>query len=440
MNKNKLKKNIKYGTNSIIFTSAVIGVVILINLMLSSLPFKLDLTHGKLYTLSDEGKDALKHIDEEIEILFFADPSDNISLDIQELYKNMKEINNKISLEIINPMKNPSLVNEYQINSMYTSVVSSSKRSIQVPSYDLIRINYETGEQYFDGEAALIQAILDVSDEDQNKIYIIEGHGEFQKDVELSLLSSFLEQKGVLVDTYSLPSQNEIPEDADIIYILGPQFDYTKEEINTIKNYLDNGGKVFLAFDSFGENNLPNLKELSSSYGINVKDNILTDDKSNYSGDEQTLIPLYSSHSIVERLNEDNIATIIPRALELSIEEKEGITNEVVLKTSDDLPIAVTAEKDLDNNKKMQLLVIGNVFFAHNEVISLAGNSEIFLGSLKWFDNDAYILNIPPKTYTPEPIVLVGNQGILIFIVSVILIPLSVFLLGGLIYFRRRTL
>jgi hypothetical protein len=441
MNKKKFQKNLKYGTNSVIFTIAVVGVVILLNLMLGSFQFKWDLTRDKLYSLSEEGKKALKDINEEVEILFFADPSDSVSMDINQLYENIHSVNDKVSMQIIDPMKNPSLVNEYQINSMYTSVISSDKRSKQVPAYDLIRTNYETGEQYFDGEASLIQAILDVTAEEQTNIYILEGHGEFQKDKDLIALSSLLEQKGVIVNSYSLTGKTSLPEDADIIYIIGPQFDYTSEEIDVLKAYLDKGGKMILAFNDYMEGeNLSNLKAFSAAYGINVQDNILADPTRNYSGDEETLIPEYVSHDIVEKLDTDKIATIIPRARGLSIGEKEDIATNVILQTSEELPVAIASEKELDDNEKMQLFVIGNAFFAHDQVIGLAGNTEIFFGALKWFSKDSSIVDIPPKTYASEPLVLVGSQAALIFIISVLLIPLFVFIFGGMIYFRRRSL
>lgn len=441
MNKKKFQKHLKYGTNSVIFTIAVVGVIILLNLMLSSNPLKWDLTRDKIYSLSETGKKALKDVNEEVKILFFADPSDSIAMDVKQLYENMHSINDKISMEIIDPMKNPSLVNEYQITSMYTSVVSSSKRTKQVPSYDLIRTNYETGEQYFDGEGTLIQAILDVTAEKQTKVYILEGHGEFQKDQDLVVLSSLLEQKGVLVESYSLTGKTSLPEDADIIYIIGPQFDYTSEEVNALKDYLDKGGKMVLAFNHYTEGeNFNNLKELSASYGIHVEDSILTDPTRNYSGDEETLIPEYVYHEIIEKLDEDRIATIIPKARGLSVNEKEDITTSVILQTSEERPIAIASEKELNDNKKTQLLVIGNAFFAHDQVIGLAGNTEIFFGALKWFSTDSAIVDIPPKTYTSEPLVLVGSQAFLIFSISVLLIPLFVFVFGGMIYFRRRSL
>ncbi|NLM13393.1 MAG: GldG family protein [Epulopiscium sp.] len=441
MNKKKFQKHLKYGTNSVIFTIAVVGVIILLNLMLSSNPLKWDLTRDKIYSLSETGKKALKDVNEEVKILFFADPSDSIAMDVKQLYENMHSINDKISMEIIDPMKNPSLVNEYQITSMYTSVVSSSKRTKQVPSYDLIRTNYETGEQYFDGEGTLIQAILDVTAEKQTKVYILEGHGEFQKDQDLVVLSSLLEQKGVLVESYSLTGKTSLPEDADIIYIIGPQFDYTSEEVNALKDYLDKGGKMVLAFNHYTEGeNFNNLKELSASYGIHVEDSILTDPTRNYSGDEETLIPEYVYHEIIEKLDEDRIATIIPKARGLSVNEKEDITTSVILQTSEERPIAIASEKELNDNKKTQLLVIGNAFFAHDQVIGLAGNTEIFFGALKWFSTDSAIVDIPLKTYTSEPLVLVGSQAFLIFSISVLLIPLFVFVFGGMIYFRRRSL
>ena len=107
MNKKKFQKNLRYGTNSVIFTIAVVGVVILINLMLGSSKLKWDLTRDKIYSLSEEGKNALKDVNEEVEILFFAEPSDSIAMDVNQLYENMHSVNNKISMQILDPMKNP---------------------------------------------------------------------------------------------------------------------------------------------------------------------------------------------------------------------------------------------------------------------------------------------------------------------------------------------
>lgn len=441
MNIEKLIRGIKYGSNSITFAATIIGIIIIINLFIHSFNIQWDLTRSKLYSLSNESKTLLKDIDEKVELLFFANPADSISLDIKQLYESISKVNKNISLDIIDPMKNPSLVNEYQINSEYTFVVSSNKRTKQIPYYDLIRVNYNTEEHYFDGETSLIQAILDVTAEKEITVYILEGHGEFHKDKELTLLTHLLEQKGIKVVNYFLAKNKDIPKDCDIIYIIGPQFDYSPDEIKLLENYLDDDGKMLLTFNAYAEGeNLNNLKNLALNYGIEIEDSLLKDPINNYVGDEQALIPLYNSHDIVKKLMEDNIATIIPRARKLSIKEKSAVTNNVVFETSEGLPFAITAEKEIIAGKKAQLLVIGNSFFAHDEIISIGGNIEIFFGALSWFREDSNIVDIPPKTYTPKPIVLVGTQPVLIFIVCIFLMPLFVFLFGGIVYFRRRAL
>lgn len=214
-----------------------------------------------------------------------------------------------------------------------------------------------------------------------------------------------------------------------------------KKKIEILKDFLDKGGKMILAFNDYQETeNLDNLKNLALNYGIKVENINLTDPIRNYYGNEKTLVPLYTSHNIVRRLEEDNIAIVIPNARKLSIEEKEDIYNDVVFHTSTEEAIAITAEKPLSNNKKMQLLVLGNAFFLHDQTIGYGGNSDIVINALTWFKDDSSIVNIKPKTYAPEPIILVGIQAKLIFGVCVILIPLFVFVFGLLLYLRRRTL
>ena len=70
MNRKKLTRNIKYGSNSLIFTVAVIGIIAIINLIISSFHIQWDLTSNKLYTLSEEGKNVLKKLDEDVQIMF----------------------------------------------------------------------------------------------------------------------------------------------------------------------------------------------------------------------------------------------------------------------------------------------------------------------------------------------------------------------------------
>lgn len=441
MNRKKLSRNIKYSSNSFIFTAAVIGIVIIINLIIRSFHIQWDLTSNKIYTLSEEGINALKKLDQDVSILFFANPADPVTSDIQQLYENMATVTNHISLEIIDPLKNPSLVNQYQITTEYSAVVSSEKMSKQVHGFDIIRTDYSTGEYFFDGEGALIQAILDVTADKQTQLYVLEGHGEFSLDENLTLFKYLLEQKGVKVHSFTLTTSADLPGDSDIICILGPLYDYTPNEIEILKDFLDKGGKVILAFNDYQENeNLDNLKNFAQNYGIKVENIPLSNSLRHYAQDERALVPVYTSHEIVQRLEEDNIATIIPNARKLSIEKKEDIINRVVLETSQEEAIAITAEKYLDNDETAQLLVIGNAFFLHDQAISLGGNSDIVLGALTWFKDDESIVNIKPKTYSPEPIVLVGIQSQLIFLVCVVLIPLFVFIFGLMLYLRRRTL
>ncbi|HQD51521.1 MAG TPA: hypothetical protein PLL17_10400, partial [Defluviitaleaceae bacterium] len=89
MNRKKLSRNIKYSSNSFIFTAAVIGIVIIINLIIRSFHIQWDLTSNKIYTLSEEGINALKKLDQDVSILFFANPADPVTSDIQQLYENM---------------------------------------------------------------------------------------------------------------------------------------------------------------------------------------------------------------------------------------------------------------------------------------------------------------------------------------------------------------
>ena len=101
---------------------------------------------------------------------------------------------------------------------------------------------------------------------------------------------------------------------------------------------------------------------------------------------------------------------------------------------------AETAAKPAAAEKEARIAVIGDSDFVKNRYYGLSGNGNFFLNVANWLTEESDLIAIQPKTQTPRTIQLTPSQGRLLFLVSVILLPLSVLLLGVSVWVRRRAL
>ena len=90
--------------------------------------------------------------------------------------------------------------------------------------------------------------------------------------------------------------------------------------------------------------------------------------------------------------------------------------------------------------KEARVAVVGDSDFAKNRYFGLSGNGNFFLNVANWLTEEADLVAIQPKTQTPRTINLTPSQGRLVFLVSVVILPLLALLLGVSVWVRRRSL
>jgi ABC-type uncharacterized transport system involved in gliding motility auxiliary subunit len=103
-------------------------------------------------------------------------------------------------------------------------------------------------------------------------------------------------------------------------------------------------------------------------------------------------------------------------------------------------PAAEAAAQSEPTDKEARIAVIGDSDFVKNRYYGMSGNGNFFLNIANWLTEEADLIAIQPKTQTPRTIQLTPSQGRLLFLVSVIILPLAVLLLGLSVWLRRRSL
>lgn len=120
----------------------------------------------------------------------------------------------------------------------------------------------------FRGEQVINAALIELSQIPLKKIYFLQGHGEkVPGTAPLEIVGRYLQHQHVNVQPLNLAmTQQQIPEDAALIMILGASYDLSQEEAEALKKYWSHSGRLFILLDPTATT--PNLSQITQAAGI----------------------------------------------------------------------------------------------------------------------------------------------------------------------------
>lgn len=491
------KRKALVGTNVAImsvFAAAIFAVVGFLN---NRHYERFDLTLTGKYSLSSKTKNILKNLDKPIVITTLFNPGEMFYEQILDILKEYAYHSDKIKVESIDPLRNRTQVEELakrleisdlQLN---TVVFECGEHSKHVQQSEVIEKQYPFK---FKGEEAFTGAILNVTQEKQTSIYFVTGHGErYFEDYDRSGISGIanaLKRDNCRVAPLDILTVKKIPEDCDVLVIAGPTKAYLTEELNIIRNYLENKGKLLLMLEPAINPNTPTgFKTFLAEYGIVARDDIVVYNKVNmplfgiqtvaeiYVGKDE-----YAEHKITNDLKNYNTilfgacsvdsapandqmpyqATVLMRAPEGSWGETDvtnlrqkkpeynididlqGPVSLAVGSQVKELPKSVTQSHPAMANDPMakpqgaRLVVFGDVNFATNEYVENPGNADLFRNSISWLAKKETQLGISAKPPDFRKATINPIQMKVIFWVSIAGIPVIPIVVGSLVWWKRR--
>ncbi|AFH59276.1 GldG family protein [Paenibacillus caseinilyticus] len=456
------------GTNATVLSLAVIGIFIVLTIFLNSVKnLQVDFTKDNKFTLADQTLQTLKALDQDVRIIAFTSDQTEpiISRQVSDLVQEYKRQNGKITFDEYDLVKNPAVAKNYEVDPAGTLVVESGTQKKTIYYYDMFIPGQQQGEVYkFSGEEKLTQALANLNSKEKRKVYFLSGHNEMPLS-QMNLWRSGLEGENYEVNELNLLREGKIPDDAEVLFIIGPENDLSDKEAELVKTYLSGKGKLYLAlgFNKDMASGWKNLDSIMAQYGIKDQHAVAIEPKQSMLYDPLTIIPEYGSHEITSKLQQYNLLTMMTLAVSLGSDQPVAdFPATPILKTTDkaygetDLQTLANSSrsandaKDVkgplnlgyvveDKDKKPKAVVLGGSTFFQDSIIQQQGNRDFALNSVGWLQEQKDQVTIRPREGdAPQTAALTQSQGSTIFYGTVLLYPLFFLIIGGLIWWRRR--
>lgn len=463
-------KKVRYGSYSSLVVAVVVAILIIVNLVVDQIPLKWDLTANKLYSISDQTTKVLDGLEEEVKIIALYEPGKQNPA-VEEILNRYTTYSKNIKIEHVDPVQNPGFMKQFDKDGESVSqgslIVQSGDKTKIISRYDLYNYSYQGNAPQVESlavEQRVTSAIMYVTSEDNPMVYSLQGHGELAVPYELS---NQLENENYDLEDLNLVTEDQVPEDADILLIISPKRDLSEDEDKKLREYLENSGRAVFIMDVLNIE-LPRFEGILKSYGVGLSKAIaVEEDKNHYMNFPLWLVPNMASHDIIQPLKSGDMFTLLPNSQpieELDIKKrsleieallttseaawgKTDLTDQSMEKSSDDiqgpfnLAMAITDKPDDYEEKPTKLIVIGGSSFLDRQIASeIPGNMNLMLNSMNWLQDKQESISIRPKSLGLKRLRMTKQQSLVMSGIVVIVIPAIVLIMGIVVWSRRRHL
>jgi ABC-type uncharacterized transport system involved in gliding motility auxiliary subunit len=460
------RRSARFGINSAASVLFLIGILALVNYLGAQNVKRVDMTTEKIYSLSDQSVNVADQVKEDLRIKAFYPSGDYApARDLLDLYKSR---NSKIDYEFIDPDRQPQLAQQYSVTAYGDFQNPMTGESFRYGTLILeMAGKTERVEKQSEPlrEEDLTNALMKIVKGEMKTIYFTDGHGEKKLDdserTGYSGAKGALEKENYVIKTVNLVQEGKVPDDATVVVIAGPTSEPFANELEFVDAFLAKGGGVLFLLDPAPG---AGLRDYMKKWSLDVGDNIVLDasgvGRLFGAGPQIPLVTNYGAHKITERFN---VMTFFPLVRSITPAEMpaDGVMLEKLLSTNQNswgetnmksgeavfdekvdlqgpVTLGVVVTKDLGENKKTRLIVIGDSDFASNSYFGQQGNGNLFTNAVSWLAQDENFISIRPKNPDDRRLTMTEAQGRLASYISVLLLPLGILLAGVSVWMKRR--
>lgn len=477
---------LEVGFNIVMQIVLVIAGLVMLNWLGNKYYARWDWSRGKNTTLSPQTKSLLGSLEKPVQAIVMFANAGEAEADALNLLREYKfAANGKVTVEEVDPYANLARARELQ-----TLYKFGANENVVIFTYDGRHKFVNSGELAefeqmdqmammmqrrppqmigFKGEQVFTSTLLELTENKQNKIYLVAGHGEYDGAArELFGFSEFLKRQNLKAETLKLADKDAIPEDASMLAILGPKFDFSERDLKLLAEYWDKKGRIFIG-TGWTNGKTPNLNNWLAARGVRPQnDAVMRVVRIGNLAGMQPLeaVIVHRGSPITKDLDgvgTEMFGTTQSLALDPSMERTaqlrltplllapEGFWGETEYASADrsnipafdpakdhaaPLTLAAAVERGASADPKIKLetprlVVFGNGDFLTDQGLQVGQASlELALNSMNWLLNRENLISIPPKVKEKQSLKLSDAQVNTIRWWVMLFIPLIIAVLG----------
>ncbi|MEZ5402238.1 MAG: GldG family protein [Bryobacteraceae bacterium] len=451
-------KQTKFGGYVVLYTAIVLAMLGVLNFLANRHNKSYDATANKRFSLSDQTIKVVSGLKDDVSIQYFdrtsAFAGAGGAKDLLDRYSNLSP---KLNIEYIDPEKQPQVARAEGVRTLGTTFVKAMGRKEEAKSV--------TEEEV---TGALIRALKG----GQRTLCAVKGLGE--RDLEgsggdgYSNLKEYVERNNYKTRSISLIEKAEIPADCTIVMVAGPKRDYPQPAVDAIQKFVEGGGRALIMLDPpfkfAADETDPNdaLAKVLTSWGVTPNKDLVLDMSPVGQifglGPQMPLATEYGTHAIVREMKGVASALPLTRSLDVKSGDKTSVEK---LVSSGNNAVATTqlSAREIDPSKgtkgsfvlaaagsyntgkeksQGRFVVTGTSAFAANSYLRFGGNRDFTMNMMNWLSADEDLISIRPKEPEDRRISLNASQMRMLFLGSIVFLPLLFMLWGVSVWWKRR--
>jgi ABC-type uncharacterized transport system involved in gliding motility auxiliary subunit len=410
-------------------------------------PAQWDVTQNALNSLEPGSVDALKLLKGPVKITVYATEKDAQLGDMRKLIREFVALYQRykpdISLSFVDPVKDAEAMRNASIKGNGEMVVEYAGRNEHITTLN---------------EQTLSSALLRLAHNKDQLLMYVTGHGERKLDgmanYDLGDFGDRLKKLGYRTSALNLAIAQDVPSNASMLVIAQPQVQLMPGEMRKLLRYVDNGGNLLWLVDA---EPMRGLEPLAEKLGITFIPGIVIDPSA-----QDMNAPLdwalgngYPPHVVTRDFD---LVTVFPDARAITLEKKDDWQTHTLVEgaargwVSDhgigkhldknrDIPgpfsLAVTLQRTV-NDREQRIIVVGNGAFLANVYSGNGGNLDLGINMVNWLANEERLITVQPRSAKDGKITLSKNQLSTISVGFLVVLPLLLFAVGALQWWRRK--
>ena len=456
---------IEVGFNIVVQIALVIAALVMLNWLGNKYYARFDWSRGKNITLSPQTKALLGGLEKPVQAIVMFATGGEAEADAQVLLREYQfAAKGKLKVEEVDPYANLARAKDLQAQYKFGAnenvvIFTYDGRHKFVNSGDLAE--YEQMDQMammtrrqpqmigFKGEQVFTSTLLELTETKQNKLYLVGAHGEYDTNSrEVAGFREFLTRQNLKFETLKLADKDTVPDDANMLVILGPRFDFSARDLKLLSEYWERKGRIFIC-TGWTNGKTPNLNEWLAARGVRPQNDavIRVVSLGNLSGMQPLEGIIMNQGSPITKGLEGVGSEMFGLTQSLELDHKlekvaglqltsllaapEGFWGETEYNPGDrttvpmfdpkkdhvgplTLGVAVERGGSADPKVKLEtsrLVVVGNGDFLSDKGLQVGQASlELALNSVNWLLNRENLISIPPKVKEKQSLKLTDAQ------------------------------